>query len=95
MRIQNNPSIQQIMKAYGKSSPKTSKVEGTKFEEDKIEISTQAREIQVAMKALKKLPEVREEKVSQLRSQIQNGTYRPTAEDVIEKLAGRLENKQG
>ncbi len=65
-----------------------------KFEEDKIEISSQAREIQVAMKALKEVPDVREEKVNEIRAQIKNGTYKPSSEDVAEKLLERI-GKQG
>ena len=94
MKIQGNPNIQKIMKAYGKTTPKAQKTEGKKFEEDKIEISSQAREIQVAMKALKELPEVREDKVNEIRAQIKDGTYKPSAEDVAEKLLERI-GKQG
>lgn len=94
MKIQGHPHLQQIMKAYGKSAPKTAKTSGLKFEEDKIEISSQAREIQVAMKALKELPDIREDKVRDIRAQIQSGSYHPTGEDVAEKLLERLEGKQ-
>lgn len=94
MKIQSNPNIQSVMKAYGKTAPKAKKAEGKKFEEDKIEISSQAREIQVAMKALKDVPDVREEKVNEIRAQIKNGTYKPSSEDVAEKLLERI-GKQG
>jgi len=94
MKIQSNPNIQKIMKAYGKTPPKAKKAEGMKFEEDKIEISTQAKEIQVAMKALKDLPEVREDKVNEIRAQIKDGSYKPSSEDVAEKLLERI-GKQG
>ncbi len=82
------------MKAYGKTPPKAKKTEGMKFEEDKIEISTQAKEIQVAMKALKDLPDVREDKVNEIRAQIKDGSYKPSSEDVAEKLLERI-GKQG
>jgi len=94
MKIQSNPNVQKIMKAYGKSAPKVKKTEGMKFEEDKIEISTQAKEIQVAMKALKELPDVRQDKVDDIRAQIKDGSYKPSAEDVAEKILARI-NKQG
>lgn len=81
------------MKAYGKTAPKVEKTKGKKFSEDKIEISTEAREIQVAMKALKETPEVREAKIDEIRAQIKNGTYNPSAEDVAEKLLGRIEKR--
>jgi negative regulator of flagellin synthesis FlgM len=90
MKIQSNPNIQKIMKAYGKQAPKAKKTEGVKFEEDKIEISTQAKEIQVAMQAIKDTPEIREEKVNAIRAQIKDGTYKPSSEDVANKILGRL-----
>ncbi len=77
-----------------KQHQRRKKAEGMKFEEDKIEISSQAREIQVAMKALKEVPDVREEKVNEIRAQIKNGTYKPSSEDVAEKLLERI-GKQG
>lgn len=90
MKIVGNTNVQGIMKAYGKNVGNVKKTEGPKFESDKIEISQEAHDFQVAMKALKDLPEVREEKVAELKQQVSSGTYNPSSEDVMNKLLSRL-----
>lgn len=53
---------------------------------DTVVISDAAKRIQEARAQLDKLPDVREDKVAELRDQIQNGTYQMDAE----KTAGKL-----
>jgi len=53
---------------------------------DTVVISDAAKRIQEARAQLDKLPDVREDKVAELRSQIQNGTYQADAEKTAEKL---------
>lgn len=53
---------------------------------DTVVISDAAKRIQEARAQLDKLPDVREDKVAELQSQIQNGTYQADAE----KTAGKL-----
>jgi len=91
MKIVGNTNVQSVMKAYGKNVGKTKKTEGIKFESDKIEISQEAHDFQVAMKAFKDLPDVREDKVSELKEQVNSGSYKPSSEDVMNKLLSRLE----
>ncbi len=90
MKIQNSPQIQQVMKAYGKTAGKVKKTAGPKMEKDKIEISDKARDFQVAMQAAKGTSEVRAAKVKEIKEQIANGTYKPSAEDVADKILGRI-----
>jgi negative regulator of flagellin synthesis FlgM len=49
-------------------------------------ISEAAKRVQEARRQLDEIPDVREEKVAQLRSQIQNGTYDIDAD----KIAGKM-----
>jgi negative regulator of flagellin synthesis FlgM len=46
------------------------------LEEDKVVLSPRAREIQEAKKALSALPDVREEKIAEIRKKIESGVYR-------------------
>ena len=48
----------------------------TQNEGDKVELSAQAKQIQAAGELIKSYPEIREEKVAEIRHQIQAGTYR-------------------
>ena len=53
---------------------------------DTVIISDAAKRVQEARRQLDEIPDVREDKVSQLRSQIQNGTYEINAD----KIAGKM-----
>lgn len=59
---------------------------------DQVEISARARVLQQADRAAREAPEVREERVQELREAIQNGTYQVDARAVAERLldAGHL-----
>jgi len=58
----------------------------TAVKADTVMISDAAKRVQEARRQLDDIPDVREEKVSQLRSQIQNGTYEINAD----KIAGKM-----
>ena len=62
------------------------KPEKTAVKADTVVLSDAAKRVQEARRQLDNIPDVREEKVSQLRSQIQNGTYEINAE----KIAGKM-----
>ena len=62
------------------------KPETTTKKADSVVISDAAKRVQEARNQLNDIPDVREEKVAQLRNQIQNGTYEINAE----KIAGKL-----
>ncbi|UCF94626.1 MAG: flagellar biosynthesis anti-sigma factor FlgM [Desulfobacterales bacterium] len=53
---------------------------------DKVEISETAKRMQEAKKQLEALPEVRKEKVAELKNQIENGTYERDAEKIADKM---------
>jgi negative regulator of flagellin synthesis FlgM len=57
---------------------------------DKVIVSDQAREVRKVKEAVAKLPEVRQERVEELKKQVAEGTYKPKAEDIAEKLLGRI-----
>ena len=53
---------------------------------DTVHISETAKRIQETKKQLEALPDVREEKVAELKRQIENGTYRIDAEKLAAKM---------
>jgi len=57
--------------------------------EDKVNLSSTARDIQRAEKTIKKLPDVREEKVRELKDRIEAGKYDVNGE----KIAGKMLNE--
>ena len=53
---------------------------------DTVALSSAAKDIQEAQKQLEAIPDVREEKVAQLKEQIENGTYEIDAEKIADKM---------
>lgn len=86
MKIFNNPNISQIMKLYNKSIKPSEKTGEVTVSKDQLEISEKAKEFQVAMKAFKNLPEVRKEKVEDLKEKIQTNSYNVSGKEVADKL---------
>ena len=58
----------------------------TAVKTDTVVISDAAKRVQEARAQLDEIPDVREDKVAELRNQIQNGTYKVDAEKTAEKL---------
>ncbi len=56
--------------------------------EETVSLSSAARDFQKIEKAIDELPDVRGEKVQELREQIQAGTYEIDGERVAEKMVG-------
>lgn len=88
MKITPSAGITGAVRAYGKS---VKKLEATgNAGTDKMEISQAARELQTARKAFDALPEIRQDKVTEIKTLMTSGNYKPTAEDVIEKLLSHV-----
>lgn len=63
-------------------------VSGSVAPEEKVTLSERAREIQQVRQAVEALPDVREEKVDELKERIASGEYRVDGEKVAEKMIG-------
>lgn len=88
MKINGTGGIDPI-KAYTANikSPKPEVKENIeKVQEDKLEISPEARQIQTYLARLEKLPEVREDLVASLRKRIREGTYVPDSKKIASGL---------
>ncbi|MCP4744595.1 MAG: flagellar biosynthesis anti-sigma factor FlgM [Desulfobacteraceae bacterium] len=97
----NNANIQ--MEAYlkqirqqGQTSndpPQNKNVQSAAQQTDKVELSSQGQEVQKAAYALKQMPEIREEKVQETKSEVDNGTYKVVGQQVAtDMLRESLEN---
>lgn len=91
MEIHNNQSIgidayvNQVHEKNKVDAPEN-KPEKAAVKSDTVVISDAARRVQEARRQLDEIPDVREDKVAQLRNQVQNGTYEIDAE----KIAGKM-----
>jgi negative regulator of flagellin synthesis FlgM len=90
MEITPKSQVDQI-DAYVNQVQQKNKVEGPENQEqadkpavktDTVVISDTAKRIQDANTELKAIPDVREDKVAELKSQIENRTYKPDSEEV-------------
>ncbi|MDN5352590.1 MAG: negative regulator of flagellin synthesis FlgM [Clostridiales bacterium] len=90
MKITNQLNVQSVLNRYNKNVKKTESSEQLGLASDTVEISDQARAIQVAKKALSEIPDVRSEKVESVKSALQSGQYKPSAEEVVNKLLSGL-----
>lgn len=97
MKITNYGNIQDILKAYGnqKKSPLVHKESVSADQNDTLELSVQAKELQEIQAGLKDVKEVRQEKIDRIKKEVEAGTYqidaRRIAEAIIEE---RLLDKQ-
>ncbi|MCT4595411.1 MAG: flagellar biosynthesis anti-sigma factor FlgM [Anaeromicrobium sp.] len=84
MKINNIGNINKIMKAYDKPIKADSKK--FKQEEDKMDISQKGRDYQVAYGAYKKLPQIREERVHEIKEKIEAGSFNVSMEQVADRI---------
>ena len=83
MRITRAPQINDIYKPNANSKQqRLSRAE----EKDSVTISEHGKDFQSVLKAIKDSPEVREDKVNRIKSQIENGTYNVSAEEIANKM---------
>jgi negative regulator of flagellin synthesis FlgM len=57
-----------------------------KFEQDKIELSPQAEKINKLIEMTKEIPEIRKEKVEEIKAQIAENKYDVSAKELAEKM---------
>lgn len=86
MRINNNINVQQVLKGYNKNVGKVNKTGKSEMKRDQIDISQSSKDFQIAMGAFKKLPDVRQDKINEVKEQIDKGAYKPSTEDLIKKM---------
>lgn len=93
MKINGGPEkILGVYKKQGIQPSKAERAEGVKGAKglDKIELSTKAQDFQVALKALGKVPEVREARVAELKARIASGQYSVDAGEVADSIVESL-----
>lgn len=56
--------------------------------EDKVSLSGNARDLQVAQEGISLAPDVRTDRVQEVQSAVQQGTYKVDAQQVAEKIIG-------
>jgi negative regulator of flagellin synthesis FlgM len=74
---------EKIEKVQAEANPK---VGGNPAPEEKVNLSTKARDIQQLRDAINRLPDVREDKVRELKEKVEKGVYDVNGQNVAEKM---------
>jgi negative regulator of flagellin synthesis FlgM len=82
-----NPNPQRV-EASQESQRSLKTRAGQNPESDSLELSVKSREISHLEDLIRSTPDVREERVQAVRSQIESGTYNVKAEKIAEKIVG-------
>lgn len=87
MKIFNNGNIDKIMQAYRKQEVKKEASNSTRLNKnDELSLSNTAKDYQVAMNAIRNIPDIRKEKVEAIKEQIKSGTYVIDSGKIAEKI---------
>jgi negative regulator of flagellin synthesis FlgM len=86
MRIGTYNRVNQVYSANSTKKSATSGSTGNASFMDHISLSTTGKDMQVAKNALAKTPDVREDKVNDIKEQLENGTYNVDPEAFASKL---------
>lgn len=87
MKIFNNPNVNKAMQIYNNKGVQNTKRAGDiKSPKDELELSSKAKEYQIALKAFKNLPEVRKDIVDDLKAQINQGKYNVSGSEIADKI---------
>jgi negative regulator of flagellin synthesis FlgM len=84
-----------VLNSYRKQVRSDDKVKGNQDlksslnQADRTQLSEEARFHQVAMKALKNMPDVREDRVAELKKVIDSGSYQVSGKEIAEKMLER------
>lgn len=85
MRVQG-PNLTKLLRTYLKQQKVKKSPETNLSPEDQFEISEESKLLSAALQELKKMPEIRQERVEQIKAQIKARTYNVSAEKVAEKM---------
>lgn len=99
MKVENNPinplGTRKTDNAHPveKSTSKSTEATTGASSKDKAELSSRARLLARAQQAMEEVPEVRSERVSELRTQVEDGTYQVPTEKLAQVLLPKLRNR--
>ncbi len=86
-------SLEHVTSVYNSQKQVTNKTKKVADIKDELLLSTEAKDIQLAYKLVKQVPDIRQEKVEQLKNQIQTGTYNVKLEEIVDKIINSIDLK--
>lgn len=88
--------VPKVSGVYGKqkSVGKVEQTSAVKGKKDVLSLSTQAKDYQAAIKAVKETPDVRQDKVNEIQKKYESGTYDVKGREILEKVARSIVDKK-
>lgn len=85
-----------VFGVYNQTAPvgKVNKQASVASRKDEYKVSSQARDYQSVMKALRNVPDIRQEKVNEISKRIEAGGYKVEARDISDKIIRMLSGKE-
>lgn len=79
-------ALNQINPLYKTTKPKKPGKAESAEQSDMLEISRMGRDYQVAKQAVREAPDIREDRVNEIKAALEAGTYSVSARDVADKM---------
>jgi negative regulator of flagellin synthesis FlgM len=88
--------VPKVSEVYGKHKNvgKTDKSSDVPSKKDVLSISNEAKDFQAIMKAVKEVPDIRTDKVNELKDKYESGNYNVNGKDIADKLLHSVTNKK-
>ncbi|MHC1749808.1 MAG: flagellar biosynthesis anti-sigma factor FlgM [Cellulosilyticaceae bacterium] len=83
--------LNQINKLYGAQTTMPQVKPMGKMGKDKVSFSETGKDIQFACKIAKELPDVRQDKIDEIKARMRSGNYNVDAKQVSEKIVSQLD----
>ena len=78
--------INSYIDSYTKQTSKVKEVKETKKSKDVLNISSAAKEYQLAQKTVNRVSDIRQDKIDEIMGRIESGTYNVSAEEIANKM---------
>lgn len=84
-------ALNQISQVYGANGVKKTNQAARTSASDQLEISSFGRDLQVAKQAVADSPDIREDRVADVKNRIKSGTYNVTAEEFADHMISKYD----
>ncbi|MDD4602027.1 MAG: flagellar biosynthesis anti-sigma factor FlgM [Negativicutes bacterium] len=92
--IISGKQVQNVLKAYGEQTKAAQNTKNEKSgpvqKQDEVILSSEAKEFGQILQSIKKLPDVREDKVNEISKKLDSGNYTIEAKDIAEQMIARV-----
>lgn len=82
-------ALNQVSQLYQTNKTKKISKSNETDKRDQFEISQSAKDYQVAKKALSQTPDIREDKVADIKNAMASGTYNVSAQEIADKMVSK------